>query len=266
MKPRLYASLLAVGLTTLVGAAVAENAPQAHPSGYLAPGAAPDALKILPRPPAAGSAREAADRRVFFQTRALAGTPRWTLATQDANLIQSTGMFSCAVGVDLDPARAPALALVFRKVAYSTGAVTNPAKEHYQRARPYTLPDAASAPVCVPKTEGLTRNGSYPSGHATLSWAWGLVLAELAPDRATDILARARGIGDSRVVCGVHYLSDVQAGRLAGASLVAVLHAQPTFRADMERARSELDALRSAPHAAPRDCAVQDEAAVNAPY
>jgi acid phosphatase (class A) len=118
----------------------------------------------------------------------------------------------------------------------------------------------------VPKTDGLTHNGSYPSGHSTLSWAWGLVLAELAPDRASQIMARARGIGDSRVVCGVHYLSDVEAGRLVGASLVAAEHGQAAFRADMDRARAELDALRSGPRAAPTNCAAQDEAAEHAPY
>ena len=266
MTPRLLAPFLAVGVIAVVGAALAQTGPESRPAGYLTPGAAPDPLKILPRPPALGSAREAADREVFFKTRALAGTPRWTLATEDANLAPSTGMFSCAVGATLDPARLPVLSRIFREVAIDTGPVTNPAKDHYARQRPYTMPDAAAAPVCVPKSDALTRNFSYPSGHSTLSWAWGLVLAELAPDRASQILARARGIGDSRVVCGVHYLSDVEAGRIAGASLVAALHGQAAFRADLDHARAELEALRSGPHATPRDCAVQDEAAEHAPY
>jgi acid phosphatase (class A) len=32
----------------------------------------------------------------------------------------------------------------------------------------------------------------------------GLILAELAPERATPILNRGRAYGESRVVCGVH--------------------------------------------------------------
>jgi acid phosphatase (class A) len=266
MKPRLLAPLLAAGVIAVVGAALAQTAPQSRPAGYLAPGAAPDTLTILPKPPEPGSAREAADRDVFFKTRALSGTPRWTLAAEDANLAQTTGMFSCAVGATLDPARLPALSGVFRKIAIDTGPATEAAKEHYARQRPYTTADAGAAPVCVPKTDALTRSFSYPSGHSTLSWAWGLVLAEMAPDRASQILARARGIGDSRVVCGVHYLSDVEAGRIVGASLVSALHGQAAFRADMDHARTELATLRSGPHAAPSDCAVQDEAAEHAPY
>ena len=93
-----------------------------------------------------------------------------------------------------------------------------------------------------------------------------LILAELAPDRASQVLGRARSIGDSRVVCGVHYLSDIEAGRTTGAALVATLHGDAAFRADMERARAELAALRAGAHGAPADCAVQDEAATHAPY
>jgi acid phosphatase (class A) len=234
--------------------------------GYLAAGAAPDTLRILPPPPAANSRREAGDREVFEATRALAGSPRWRLATDDANLAQGPDLFSCAVGVKLDAASAPALFAVFRRTAMDTSAVTDPPKNHYARPRPYSAPGAQNAPVCVPKTESLTRNPSYPSGHASISWTWGLILAELAPDRASEILGRARSIGESRVVCGVHYASDIEAGRITGASLVAALHGEPGFRADIERARAELAALRAATHAAATNCAVQDEAAAHAPY
>jgi len=72
-----------------------------------------------------------------------------------------------------------------------------------------------------------------------------LILAELAPDRATAILNRGRAFGESRVVCGVHSPSAVDAGRTNGASLVATLHGQTAFRADLEAAREELAALRA---------------------
>jgi len=270
MKLRLLAPLLAAGCVAAVSTALAQSpatmAPPVGFKGYLAPGAAPDTLRILPPPPAAGSKREAADREVFAATRALAGTPRWSLAIEDANLAPGPGMFSCAVGVKLDAVSAPALAAVFRRAGMDISAVTDPPKNHYGRPRPYSEPGTASAPVCVAKSEGLTKNPSYPSGHASISWTWGLILAELAPDRATEVIGRARSIGESRVVCGVHYPSDVEAGRTTGASLVAALHGDATFRADMDKARAELAALRGGPHTAPANCAVQDEAAAHAPY
>jgi len=37
-----------------------------------------------------------------------------------------------------------------------------------------------------------------------VSWETGSVLTQVAPDRVTAILARARAFGESRIVCGVH--------------------------------------------------------------
>jgi hypothetical protein len=118
----------------------------------------------------------------------------------------------------------------------------------------------------VPKTDSLAKSASYPSGHSTLSWAWGLILAEIVPDRATEILMRAREIGDSRIICGVHYLSDVEEGRTNGSILVAALHASPEFKADLEKARAEIIAARAAPHASPAGCAAIEAAEAHPPY
>ena len=71
-------------------------------------------------------------------------------------------------------------------------------------------------------------------------WAWGLVMAELAPAKASGLLEAGREIGDSRVICGVHYQSDVEAGRMLGAAMVAAEHANAQFRADFAAAKAEL--------------------------
>lgn len=77
-----------------------------------------------------------------------------------------------------------------------------------------------------------------------MGWAWALILSELAPDRADAILARGLAYGESRVICGVHYASDVEAGRLVGAAMVARLKADPTFQSDFIEARREIDRAR----------------------
>ena len=267
MKSHLYAPWLAAAcITAITAAAVAQSPAPTGVKGYLAAGAAPDTLRILPPPPKSGSAREAGDREVFAATRALAGGPRWALATRDADLSKGSGMFSCAVGVQLDAAAAPVLTRVFRRVGVDTWAVIDPPKNHYGRPRPYMAAGAGDAPVCVDKSEGLTKNPSYPSGHASISWTWGLILAELAPDRSTQILGRARSIGESRVVCGVHYASDIEAGRTTSDALVAALHGDAEFRKDLEQARVELAGLRAGAHSTPSNCAAEDEAAAHAPY
>ena len=73
----------------------------------------------------------------------------------------------------------------------------------------------------------------------------GLVLgAELAPDRATEILSRGRAYGQSRAVCGAHNASAVEAGGMVAAATNATLHGSAEFRADMDAARAELASLR----------------------
>jgi acid phosphatase (class A) len=253
--PIAAASLLAASL------ALAQDA--APLKGYLG-GDTPDGVRLLAPPPAPASGREADDQAIFKATRALRGGPRWAVATSDVNLRQGPSIFACALGLTLDAQNAPKLTRLFFRVAVDSHNVIEAPKDHYGRPRPYAAtPDA---PTCEEKTADLTNNPSYPSGHAAIGWAWGLILAELAPDRASDIVMRARSFGESRIVCGVHYLSDVEAGRDAGAMLVAAEHGNAEFRADMDAARAELKAVRETPHVGPGDCLDTDQAAAHPPY
>jgi len=72
----------------------------------------------------------------------------------------------------------------------------------------------------------LEKDGSYPSGHSAVGWAWALILSEISPAQTDAILARGRVFGESRNVCNVHWHSDVVQGRSMGASTVARLHCQ----------------------------------------
>jgi acid phosphatase (class A) len=229
-------------------------------AGYLPAGEAPDSAALLPAPPADGSATKAADVDVYRTTRALRGTARWDLATQDADLTfpNAAGTFSCALGTAITEGATPHLYLLLRRALTDAGAATGGAKRKYQRKRPFVEMNEAS---CSPNDEGYLRNdGSYPSGHASLGWAWALLLAELAPDHDDAILARGFDYGQSRVICGVHWQSDVNAGRLVGSAVVARLHDDATFRADFDAARTELESARKLGLQPVRDCGVESAA------
>jgi acid phosphatase (class A) len=117
------------------------------------------------------------------------------------------------------------------------------------------------APSCTPDEEKfLKMNGSYPSGHTAVGWAWALILGEIAPERIDQILARGRVFGESRVVCNVHWQTDVVEGRFLGAGIVSILHADPTFCADLEAAKVELAAIRAKGLEPLRDCAAENAA------
>lgn len=228
--------------------------------GYLDRAALPNSLTLLPPPPAKGSSQAAADEAVFRQTRSFEGTARWTLAVQDANLHfpEAAGTYACALGVDIDATRTPHLNMLLRRTLADAGLSTYRAKDHYNRTRPFVELKAGS---CTPAEEArLAKDGSYPSGHSALGWAWALMLAELAPERADAVLARGYAFSQSRVICGVHWQSDVEQGRVMGAATVARLHADATFLAQMQAAKAELAALRSAGATTTRDCAAEASA------
>jgi acid phosphatase (class A) len=256
LKPVLAAALLSV---LAIGAA-----PAPRPAPYLPDAAAPDTLRILPPAPVAGTSRYEADRTVYLQTRGMKDSPRWDLARQDIDQRAILKDMACAVGVELTPAAAPRLtALVDRMAADVSRAVTRP-KDFYGRKRPFLIDEG---PICDTRTQSLEASPDYPSGHSSWGWAVGLVLAELAPDRASDILVRARAYGESRIVCGVHNLSAVEAGRTNAAAVVAALHGSPEFRADLEAARREVAAARKAgPAPDPAACAAETALVAKSPY
>ena len=94
----------------------------------------------------------------------------------------------------------------------------------------------------------------------------GRLLAEVAPDRATQLLERARTFGESRVVCGVHHVTAVEAGRTTAETVLAAVHAVPAFRADMESAREEVSRLRGKTSPAPEACAADAAALAERPF
>jgi acid phosphatase (class A) len=251
------------------GLAAAPTAATARPQpGYFAPGTAPDVMRVLPPPPLEGDVRDTADLAVFRTTRRLEGSPRWAIAQRDNTLgtpalLQS---FSCALDVAVTPDNAPAVARLITRATADASAASRHAKDVFGRKRPYQRAEGA---VCLsaPDIERLTRSSSdYPSGHATTAWMTGRVLAEVAPDRSAEILERARTFGESRVVCGVHHVTAVEAGRLTAEAVLAALHGVAAFNADIDAARAELSRLRTASRPTADACRADAVALAERPY
>ncbi len=79
---------------------------------------------------------------------------------------------------------------------------------------------------------------SFPSGHATGSFACALVLVAFAPRLAAPLVVLAAAIAWSRVYVGVHYPLDVIAGAVLGSLLaLLVLRALRPLAADLRRSR-----------------------------
>jgi acid phosphatase (class A) len=140
-----------------------------------------------------------------------------------------------AVIPGFDPEKLPATSKLLDTVKRESGLVSHLAKEHFDRKRPYEFDPSLN--VCS-KHRG--KNATYPSGHTTAGYAMAVTLAHIMPNQADTAMIRAATYGKSRMVCGVHYRSDVVAGQVIGTSVALALLQNPQFQAEMAAARAEL--------------------------
>jgi acid phosphatase (class A) len=236
-------------------------------AGYVSENEFPDMTRIVPAAPSTGDARFTADMRIFHATRSLEGSPRWQIAQADDELSIPALMkaFRCALGVELTPGNAPLVTKLLTRANADSSRASNTLKAFYGHKRPFQVEDG---PVCVTPAgrARLETIPDYPSGHTTAGWEAGLVLASLAPDAVARVLARARAFGESRIVCGVHNASAVEAGWLTASSVFAVQQTSQAFRTDADAARAELRELRRASTEDAGMCARETEILAGDPF
>ncbi len=228
--------LAAFALASCATAAPAPSTQPTHPvTAERNPAVQVDATIFLPPPPVADSPYERAERALV---RGPWSDARRQQALED-NAIDPFAAFDNVLGARFTRANFPATNTLLDRAGRAAGFAGDPVKFLYRRPRPF-LSDRTIT-TCIPEDERLRASFSYPSGHAALGFAWALVLAELIPSRADALIERGRDFSWSRVVCGVHYPSDVEAGRTVAAAAVARLHADAEFQDLLRAARTELE-------------------------
>lgn len=237
--------VLIIGTAPSLGADAPKAPPYSLPNGFSVVG-------VVPPAPQPGDARYEADRRIFRETRALAGSDRWRLAVSDASERPEDMLrdFSCAAGLELTPANAPRTTAFLLGAALGSAKVNDEAKATFQRKRPFLIDEGL---ICQPASE-VMNSYDYPSGHTTRAWTWATLLARLLPNHAAAILARGRAYGESRIVCGVHNASAVEAGRLSSSATLTAMSQSPRFEADFKTAQAELMRLTRASGSKARAC------------
>jgi acid phosphatase (class A) len=193
-----------------------------------------DLGRVLPPPPSNDSATTRAEIALMLKIQQERTPEEAALARADASY--SVFRFADALGNPevFNAKSLPKTSSLFRKVTYEEGAVVQAGKRGFQRPRPFIL---------EPRIEPIVKkptNDSYPSGHAMWSRVVGLLLADMLPEYSDRIMARADDFAFHRVVAGVHYPSDVEAGKHAGTALAAFLFASPAFHGDYAEATREL--------------------------
>lgn len=191
--------------------------------------AAADPVSAVPPPPAPGSPEDKKD----FET-LLAWQAKRTGADCAAAKAQSEADYDKFFG-DISPfpqPLPPEVSTILFHVYYDGGKAVSAAKKRFARQRPFRR-DAALEP-CLGRISGL----SYPSGHATVSRLFALLLSDVDPARRAAFMARGDQAALNRVIGGVHHPSDIEAGKLLGGAVYADMLKTPAFRADLEKLRS----------------------------
>jgi acid phosphatase (class A) len=191
-------------------------------------------LDLLPPPPAQDSAITKSELAAFHAFEATRTDEQAQRAIADDD--ETVFRFMDGMGIELDPAKMPMTAKFFEAIAATEGEIVDPAKKVWARPRPPVV-DATIKPLIK-----LSTSGAYPSGHGTLGMLFGITLAKMIPEKKEEFFARALDYGHSRYVVGVHYQSDLDASKIAGAAIGnALLHNAAVIKA-MEPVKAELRA------------------------
>lgn len=200
---------------------------------------APHLENVLPAPPALDDPLFYNDWSQYLWGKSIRETDRGRQAVIDAKLGGDFFFkrYSEAMGIKtMTKEDYPVLYELLKKAHYTEMEAGASAKKYFERVRPYQQFQEASA---VPGSENPKDFTSYPSGHTHAAWLTGMIMTAVAPEYTEQIMKAAYEVGQSRVIVGFHYQSDVDAGRVCASITFARLCSMPEFLTLLEKAKKE---------------------------
>ena len=212
---------------------------------YFTPEQMPDMRQFLPGPPAKGSVEMDFDEAMYQYAKVLRETdPEAAKAAKEqsnSHISNLCKQFSQPFGMEISEQNTPQIYTLMRDAVITCVMTVIEPKEYYARPRPFLY---YQEDTLMPDKEGmLQKNGSFPSGHTLRGWTAALLLTEINPAAANAILKKGYQYGQSRVISGYHWQSDVNAARLVAAATVAQCHNSERFQRQMKRAKREFKRL-----------------------
>ena len=219
-----------------LGTAFAASGAQAADYIFLTPAEVDAAIHALPAPPADGSSQAVAELAELKQIEATRTSPDLIQATDD-DKTKNVTIFAVAIGPAFDPKALPATAKLFADIRADEKTAADQAKDVFKRNRPWIVDPTALS--CFQEDGPQT---SYPSGHSTMGYAMATVLVGLVPEKADAITARADQYAHNRMVCEMHFRTDIEAGHAFGSALAKDMAQSSVFKAEYDAAAAELRA------------------------
>ncbi|MBS0296431.1 MAG: phosphatase PAP2 family protein [Proteobacteria bacterium] len=193
-----------------------------------------DPARLLPPPPEDGTPPAVAEVLELRRIQEERSAARLEKARTDDKTENAT-IFAVVLGPKFDLKTLPATDKLMSEVRKDEKAAATRGKNLFRRTRPYLI-DASLEPC----SKNDAPKSSYPSGHATMAYSMAVVLADLVPEKAQGLMARASDYSESRLICGAHFRRDIVAGEALGTTVGRELLANPKFQVDLEAARAEL--------------------------
>ena len=219
---------------------------QAQPKAYYSTEELPDLIQCIPAPPDSLSYGFAYDiMRYQWGKTQRPDSLRADIAKRDAvwTFPALFAEFGGTFGLTISEESTPAIWKVMTRSLVTTDQMRVAPKAFYHRRRPF---EVFHEPMLTGEEAALSGEGSYPSGHTMRGWTAALLLSEVNPAAADTLFARAWMYGESRVIAGAHWQSDVDATRSAAAIGYAYLHNNAEFQAEMALAKDELRRVAAA--------------------
>lgn len=203
----------------------------------------PNAVKFIPGPPDSLSLAFAYDVHQYMLGKTLRDTERGTEAWSDIKygIFYTAMRLSAVTGIEISSSQTPHIySLLSNGLTYisqSCGA----AKTYYNRRRPF---DRFNEPIFSNESpETLKAQGSYPSAHSLQGWAGALLMTEVIPSLQNTLFEQGFNYGESRVIVGAHWQSDVDDARTMASAGFSRLHSSEGYLELLREAQAEYDSL-----------------------
>ena len=213
-------------------------------NAYFTTSEMPDMMIFMPGPPDSTSVAFANDvSRYFWGKEMRNDSERADEAIRDAVYGLNTILeeFEEAFGMKITQEDTPEIYKVLLEGTATCDSICTLPKKKYMRRRPFMRFNEQT--LTPEDEEALSKNGSFPSGHTLLGWSSALLMMEINPARANEILTRGYRYGENRIIVGAHWQSDTDAARLAASAAYARLHTSERFLEQMKKAREEFKAI-----------------------
>lgn len=226
-------------ITVFAAVIAAVNVNAKFRSTYFTADEMPNGVVFLPSPPDTTSILFISDYAQYMWGKTIRNTERGQEAIDHVvtSVSEMAALFSKPFGMTISREATPAIYKMLLKAIPTLRLSAVHPKETYMRKRPYVRMNETTP---VPQEEEELRNsGSYPSGHAIRGWGMALLLAEINPAAQDALLKLGYEWGESRVILGYHWQTDIDAAIALASASYARLHTSQEFLDDMAKAREE---------------------------